>query len=155
MAFKQYTKCTPTSSYDPLNRPLVVFGGIAGFVTLILAIIIGGVVAPWLIAAGAAAGFATISAVFEYLLGGKLICLGGDELATGQVVGMEPADAKPFPDNLDNDLSIEYEGNREVYIGHKGLMGSGRCFQQIHVDFKFSSTKTVIDEQIQGGTFVE
>lgn len=57
--------------------------------------------------------------------------------------------------DLDNDLSIEYEGNREVYIGHKGLIGSGRCFQQIHVDFKFSSTKAVIDEQIQGGTFVE
>ena len=59
--------------------------------------------------------------------------------------------------DLDNDLSIEYEDGREVYISHKGLMGSGdkHCFQQINVELKFSSTKAVIDEQIQGGTFVE
>lgn len=59
--------------------------------------------------------------------------------------------------DLDNDLSIEYEDNREVYISHKGLIGSGenRCFQQINVELKFSSTKAMIDEQIQGGTFVE
>ena len=57
--------------------------------------------------------------------------------------------------DLDNDLSIEYEDNRQVYHVHKGLMGSGRCFQQINVELKFSSTKAVIDEQIQGGTFVE
>ena len=59
--------------------------------------------------------------------------------------------------DLDNDLSIEYEDDREVYISHKGLTGSGEnhCFQQINVELKFSSTKAVIDEQIQGGTFVE
>ena len=59
--------------------------------------------------------------------------------------------------DLDNDLSIEYEDNREVYISRKGLIGSGEnhCFQQINVELKFSSTKAVIDEQIQGGTFVE
>jgi len=59
--------------------------------------------------------------------------------------------------DLDNDLSIEYEDNREVYISRKGIIGSGdnHCFQQIEVTFKFSSTKAVIDEQIQGGIFVE
>jgi hypothetical protein len=57
--------------------------------------------------------------------------------------------------DLDNDLSIEYEDSREVYISRKGLLGSGRCFQQIDVTLKFSSTKAVIDEQIQGGTFIE
>jgi len=59
--------------------------------------------------------------------------------------------------DLDNELSIEYEDNREVYISRKGLIGNGKnhCFQQINVEFKFSSTKAVIDEQIQGGTFVE
>jgi hypothetical protein len=57
--------------------------------------------------------------------------------------------------DLDNDLSIEYEDNREVYISRKGIMGSGRCFQQIDVTMRFSSTKAVIDEQIQGGTFVD
>jgi hypothetical protein len=58
--------------------------------------------------------------------------------------------------DLDNDLSIEFEDNRNVYFGRKVLMGdSGRCFQQIEVTLKFSSTRAVIDEQIQGGTFVE
>jgi len=57
--------------------------------------------------------------------------------------------------DLDNDLSIEFEENRTVYFGRKVLMGSGRCFQQIEVTIKFSSTRAVLDEQIQGGTFVE
>lgn len=57
--------------------------------------------------------------------------------------------------DLDNDLSVEYEDNRQVYYVRKGLIGSGRCFQQINVELKFSSTKAVIDNQIQGGTFVE
>lgn len=57
--------------------------------------------------------------------------------------------------DLDNDLSVDYESNREVFRVHKGLLGSGRCFQQINVDLKFSSTKAVIEENIQGGTFVE
>ena len=57
--------------------------------------------------------------------------------------------------DLDNDLSVEYEDNREVYIVHKGLLGSGRCFQQIEVEIKFSSTRAVIEESAQGGTIVE
>jgi lysyl-tRNA synthetase class I len=57
--------------------------------------------------------------------------------------------------DLDNDLSIEYEDNRTTYHVHKGLMGGGRCFQQINVELKFSSTKAVIEEHAQGGTFVE
>jgi hypothetical protein len=57
--------------------------------------------------------------------------------------------------DLDNDLSIEFEDNRNIYFGRKVLMGSGHCFQQIQVELKFSSTRAVIDQQIQGGTFVE
>lgn len=106
MAFKQFTHCTNPSDFNPLNRPLAIFGGLAGFVSFILAVIFGGVIAPWLILAGYAAGLAAIVAVFEYLLGGKLICLGGDKIAAGKVIGMEPAEAKSFPDNFDNDLSI-------------------------------------------------
>ena len=57
--------------------------------------------------------------------------------------------------DLANDLSIDYEDGRDVYNVRKVLMGENRCFQQIEVVLKFSSTKAVIDEQIQGGTFVE
>jgi hypothetical protein len=57
--------------------------------------------------------------------------------------------------DLDNDLSLNDEG--DGYLVRKGLIGSGdnHCFQQINVELKFSSTKAVIEEQIQGGTFVK
>jgi hypothetical protein len=57
--------------------------------------------------------------------------------------------------DLDNELSLSDEG--DGFMVRKGLIGSGenRCFQQIEVTLKFSSAKAVIDEQIQGGTFVE
>jgi len=57
--------------------------------------------------------------------------------------------------DLDNDLSIEYEDNREVYYVRKGLMGNARCFQQIDVELKFGSTRELIEQQSRGGTFVE
>jgi len=57
--------------------------------------------------------------------------------------------------DLDNDLSVEYEDNRNVYFARKGLMGSGRCFQQIEVEMKFTSDRKLIEQQAQGGTFVE
>jgi hypothetical protein len=59
--------------------------------------------------------------------------------------------------DLDNDLSIEFEGEtRTVYFGRKVLIGdSGRCFQQIEVSMKFTSTRTPIEQEITGGTFVE
>ena len=40
-------------------------------------------------------------------------------------------------------------------VSAKGLLGSGRCFQQIEVEIKFSSTRGVIEETAQGGKFVE
>ena len=57
--------------------------------------------------------------------------------------------------DLDNDLSLEFEGNSNVYFGRKVLMGSGHCFQQIEVELKFTSTRAVIDQQVKGGAFVE
>ena len=60
--------------------------------------------------------------------------------------------------DLDNDLSAEFEGeNRTTYISRKGLIGSGdsHCFQQIEVELQFTSTRELIEQNIQGGTFVE
>jgi len=57
--------------------------------------------------------------------------------------------------DLDNDLSVEHEGDRAVYFVRKGLMGSNRCFQQIDVELKFTSSRELIEQQAQGGTFVE
>lgn len=55
--------------------------------------------------------------------------------------------------DLDNDLSLEYEDDRNVYFGRKVLMGSGRCFQQIQVEMKFTSSRALIEQQAQGGQF--
>jgi len=57
--------------------------------------------------------------------------------------------------NLSNDLSVDYDGDREVYFVRKGLMGGGRCFQQIEVELKFDANKKLIEKQISGGQFVE
>lgn len=57
--------------------------------------------------------------------------------------------------DLDNDLSLEFEDNRNVYFVRKGLLGANRCFQQIEVDMKFTSTRELIERSAQGGTFVE
>ena len=57
--------------------------------------------------------------------------------------------------DLDNDLSLEDEGDGAVYYVRKGLIGNNRCFQRIEVEMKFTSERTLIERQAQGGTFVE
>jgi hypothetical protein len=57
--------------------------------------------------------------------------------------------------DLDNDLSIDYEGDKNIYFGRKVLMGGGRCFQQIEVEMKFTPERQLIERQVKGGTFVE
>ena len=57
--------------------------------------------------------------------------------------------------DLDNDPSLDYEGNSTVYFVRKGLVGNNRCFQQIEVEMKFTPARTLIEQQAQGGTFVD
>jgi hypothetical protein len=57
--------------------------------------------------------------------------------------------------DLDNDLSLDYEGDSTVYFVRKGLVGENRCFQQIEVELKFTSGRELIEKQAQGGVFVE
>ena len=56
---------------------------------------------------------------------------------------------------MDNDLSLNDEG--DGYIVRKGLIGSGEnhCFQQIEVEMTFNTARDVIEQNIHGGTFVE
>ncbi|HMU92115.1 MAG TPA: hypothetical protein PKE35_14410 [Anaerolineales bacterium] len=56
--------------------------------------------------------------------------------------------------DLDNELSVEYESNRDVYYGRKVLMGSGRCFQRMEVELKFDYNRQLLDQQVSGGEFV-
>ena len=56
--------------------------------------------------------------------------------------------------DLDNELSVEYESNRDVYYGRKVLMGSGRCFQRMEVELIFDYNRHLLDQQVSGGEFV-
>lgn len=55
--------------------------------------------------------------------------------------------------DLDNDLSLSDEGDN--YLVRKGLIGNNRCFQRIEVEMRFTSDRKMIEQQAQGGTFVE
>ena len=57
--------------------------------------------------------------------------------------------------DLDNDLSLEFEGGNSVYFARKFLMGSSRCFQQVEVDLQFTPARTLIEKNVHGGTFVD
>ena len=56
--------------------------------------------------------------------------------------------------DLDNDLSLDYEGESTVYFVRKGLIGDNRCFQQIEVEMKFTPNRELIEGQATGGQFV-
>ena len=57
--------------------------------------------------------------------------------------------------NLNNDTSMDYEDEREIYFVRKVLIGEGKCFQQIKVELKFDANKQLLEKQIHGGKFVE
>ena len=56
--------------------------------------------------------------------------------------------------DLDNDLSLDYEGDSTVYFVRKGLVGNNRCFQQIEVEMKFTPARTLIEQEVTGGQFI-
>jgi hypothetical protein len=60
--------------------------------------------------------------------------------------------------DVDNDLSVEYEGGGDNYYCRKVLMGDGKnlCFQQIEVGLKFNSSRKLVEKRVEsGGDFEE
>jgi hypothetical protein len=58
--------------------------------------------------------------------------------------------------NLNNEPSLELnEKGKPYYVCRKVLVGSGHCFQQIEVHFKFNEDRHILDKEIIGGEFVE
>ena len=59
--------------------------------------------------------------------------------------------------NLNNDLSVQYEGDDTFYYCRKGLVGGSgsRCFQEVVVEYTFDARRTVIERRIEGGQFVD
>jgi hypothetical protein len=82
-----YTTCVDRKAYKDPNFPS---GGF--FVSLGMVIAQG--------------GFDLLLSVCDYILHGKLVCLGGDRCAIGRVASFETVDDKSGFDKLDNDFSI-------------------------------------------------
>jgi hypothetical protein len=58
--------------------------------------------------------------------------------------------------NVYNDPSVEYgEDGKATYFCRKGLMGSGQCYQQIEVTFRFDQRRKVLEQTISGGEFTQ
>ena len=55
--------------------------------------------------------------------------------------------------DLDNDLSLDDDGDSTVYFVRKGLVGNNRCFQQIEVEMKFTPERTLVEQKATGGQF--
>jgi hypothetical protein len=110
MGYKQYTHCTDTADFDPLNQPLATAMGLGGLIAMIASIFLFAAIPVFgitFILFGSAFLLAAIINTFEYLLGGKLICLGGDKLAIGKVITIElPGTKDGVVANIDNDYSI-------------------------------------------------
>lgn len=87
MSAPSYTTCVSPSSYKDPNFPAGGFFASLGMV----------------IAQG---GFDLLLRICDYILHGKLVCLGGDRCAIGRVASFETVDDKSGLDKLDNDFSI-------------------------------------------------
>ena len=59
--------------------------------------------------------------------------------------------------DVDNDLSVEYESDGDVFYARKVLMGAGsnHCYQQIEVGLKFNKGRKLLERRVEaGGDFV-
>ena len=54
-----------------------------------------------------------------------------------------------------NDPSLDYKDEKTIYLCRKVVMGSGHCYQQVEVTFKFDENRRILDRQAAGGEFVE
>lgn len=104
MPYKQYTHCVSKEEWTGLWSGQMIGGVVLTALGVIAALMAGGAPALLLLLPG---GMMTIASVCGFLLGGKLICLGHDKCAVGQVVELEPPGyGKSFPETIDNDYSI-------------------------------------------------
>jgi hypothetical protein len=97
---REDTRCVNAEDYEPLSY---LAEGIVLVASLIAAIFTFGL---FLIVSMAAA-FAALRKVINYILYGKLVCLGGDRCAIGWIVEIEPVGyKKSFAENMDDDYTL-------------------------------------------------
>jgi hypothetical protein len=113
VAFKSYTSCVQPDQYQDFDLTpqimLAVFGVLAAIFTYGISLIVS-----------VMAGLSALEVVLNWMLNGKLVCLGGDRCAVGTVASFETVQDKSFPDNVDDDFSINlmlYPFSVETFIG--------------------------------------
>ncbi len=99
MAAPQYTTCVQPEDYEAPNFTAEIIVAAAG---LVLALFTFGIS----LVATLAAGMSALQKVCDYMLHGKLVCLGGDQCAIGRITAFETVDDKSGFDRIDNDFSI-------------------------------------------------
>ena len=95
----QYTSCVDRHNYKDPNFTAEIILAAAG---LVYAIATGGLS----LIASLYAAMSALRKICDYIMGGKLVCLGGTQCAIGRVAGFETVDDKSGFDKLDNDFSI-------------------------------------------------
>jgi hypothetical protein len=96
MAAPIYTTCVERKDYETLSFTPEILIAIGSFLLFGGVGIFGSVVAV----------MAALHKLCEYILHGKLVCLGGDRCAVGRVAGFETVDDKGGLEKIDNDFSV-------------------------------------------------
>lgn len=99
MGAPQYTKCVDRADYEDPGFGPEIFVAIAGLVYAISTFGISLILSL-------TAAMSALMKVCEYILYGKLVCLGDDQCAVGRVAAFETVDDKSGVDKIDNDFSI-------------------------------------------------
>jgi hypothetical protein len=120
-----YTSCVDAKDYKGLDVTPEIVVAIAALV--ISGFNLAGLVISVLVIMEA------LHRICEYMLNGKLVCLGGDECAIGHVAGFETVDDKTGFDKIDNDFSINL------------LLGPWDLEDFTHSDFVVSYNKVATD----------
>jgi hypothetical protein len=106
MPYKQYTTCVQPQNHVTMNQYIqatiqaLIAAGIG-------ALIVAAAAEPWcLLIVLEISGIMWLLAYCHWTLEDRLICLGGDQIAIGMLVSVEPPDQKTGFDRLDTDYSL-------------------------------------------------
>lgn len=95
----QYTSCVDRKQYKDPNFTAEIILAVAG---LVFALVTAGIALVFSLYAAMSA----LRKVCDYIMGGKLVCLGDSQCAIGRVTAFETVDEKSGFDRIDNDFSI-------------------------------------------------
>jgi hypothetical protein len=161
VAFVSYTHCVDRHDYEipdfSLEAAMATLGAFLGNPAF-----------------GTWAAINLIEELLDYMLNKKLVCLDGDRCAVGRIVGFETVDDKSFPEDVDNDFSINlmlFPSSLGDFVGKDGGTGWEEAKGEVQGDLiteqpdmpeprtpddskhysKYSTTLDIVDAYAIGG----